>query len=61
MGVFNLSTLEIDNVCKYYLLQDSELLILQNLGVQALYGAHQIGCNLGVTLKCEKKKSPVSH
>jgi hypothetical protein len=46
-------------LCKDYLLQDYGLLILQRSGCKPYMG-HEIGCKMGATLKCEKKKSPVN-
>ena len=58
--IFNLSTLELDNGRNNYSLQDLGLLILQRSGCKP-YMEHGIGCKMGATLKCEKKKSPVNH
>ncbi len=58
--IFNLSTLELDNALHRLSFAESFEGILQNCGCRR--GAtFKNGCKLGATLKCEKKKSPVSH
>ena len=59
ISVFNLSTLELDNGSQILFFAESFEGILQSCGCW-LSASFKIGCKLGATLKCIKKKNPVS-